>query len=196
MSEDKDPPSTLDGAGIEIIVKGGTTPSSYDQARAEQRRVAEIGRAHQDKQMLAAAQGDQLTTEGFVSSRLHSLRMMDSGAPRVVLYYLNRDRTVRQECVSEIAILADGDQIFTLVCPKCLERGEPPDSSQLMVRKSHRKWFLDTKRQGQLVELVDPWGQKFSVRICGTVYSEETLRCTNFNCAWAVRVEDSKVVEV
>ena len=146
--------------------------------------------------MAAAARGDQMTNDGFVSSRLHSLRLMDSGAPKVVLYYLNRDGTVRQSCVSEFVMLPDGDELFTMVCPKCLERGIPSGDCQLQIRKSHRKWYRDPKKEGTLVLLEDPYGKPFQVRICGTIYSEEILRCSNFNCNWAVRIEDSKVVAV
>jgi hypothetical protein len=200
MSEDKGERSTLGGAGPEIIVKGGTVPSSYEKEREEQRKAALLGQEHQDKQMRAAAAGDQLTPDGFVSSKLHSLRMMDSGSPRLVLYYLNRDKTVRQECVSELVVTPDGDEVFTMICPRCLERGEPAARAQIMVRKSHRKWELDTREEGKFIMLVDPYGEPFSVRICGTVSCQDTLRCANFNCNWAVRVESrggrTEVVEV
>jgi hypothetical protein len=197
MSEPKERSgSSLDGILPEIIVKGGTTSSRYDNERAKAAHAAELGRAHQDKQMQAAQIGDAFTDQGFVHSRLHSLRLMDSGSPQIVLYYLNKDKTVRQSCVGEVVVTPDGDEVFTMVCPRCLERGEPHGSSQMMIKKSHRKWELDTRKQGTVVLLEDPWGKPFQVKICGTIWCEETLRCSNFNCAYAVRVEDSKVEEV
>jgi len=191
MSDPKDPPSTLGGLP-EIIIKGGTTPSSYDKQRAEEQRLTELGRAHQDKQMQAAQAGDQMTQDGFVSSRLHSLRLMDSDAPKLVFYYMLRDKTVWQECVGEILVSPEQEEFFVLVCPRCVERGESAARSQMLVRKSHRKWFLDTRKAGTLVRLV-AWGTERWIRICGTVTCEEILRCSNFNCNWAVRIDDSKV---
>lgn len=193
MSDPKDTPSTLGGGAPEIIIKGGTAPSSYDRERETGRRMGELGREHQDKQMRAAAAGDQITSDGFVSSRLHSLRLADSDAPKLVFYYMNRDKTVRQECVGEILYTPEQEEFFTLVCPKCIERGEPADRAQVMVRKSHRIWELDIRKAGTLVRLRDPWGKEFWVRLAGTVTAQDTLRCSNFNCDWAVRVDDSKV---
>jgi hypothetical protein len=195
MSDDKEAPSTL-GAGPLIIVKGGTTPSSYDRAREEERHQTEQGRLHQDKQMRSAAIGDRMTSEGFVSSRLHSLRMLDGGSPRLVLKYMNRDGTVRQYGTSEVVELPDGDALFIMVCPRCLERGEPHGRCQVIVRRSHRKWEIDVKKMGEFVELVDPYGKPMHVRLIGTVSSDEILRCANFNCNWAVRIENSEVREV
>jgi hypothetical protein len=196
MSDPEKGGSSIGASPLQIIVKGGTTSSAYDKQRAAQKHAAELGREHQDKQQRAADFGSGLTKDGFVSAHLTSLRMMDNGSPRLVFYYLNRDKSVRQECVGEIVMTPEGDELFTLVCPKCLERGESHGSAQVMVRKSHRKFFLDTRKQGTLVQLVDPFGKPFHVRICGTIYCEEILRCTNVGCTWAVKIADSKVEEV
>jgi hypothetical protein len=197
MSDEKGA-SSIGASPLQIIVKGGTTSSAHDKQRAQQQQLTELGRAHQDKQMAAAATGDQMTKDGFVSSHLTSLRMLDSGSPRAVLYYLNRDKSVRQECIAEI-ILADGaDMTFTMVCPKCLERGEPHGSAQVMVKKSHRRWELDTRRAGEVVPVWDPFHeQMMGIRIVGTINAgDEILRCANVGCTWAVKIADSKVMEV
>lgn len=196
MSDGKEDASSIGASPLQIIVKGGTTSSAYDKERAKQQQLTELGRAHQEKQMQAAAEGDQMTKGGFVSSHLTSLRMMDSGSPRLVLYYLNKDKSIRQECVAELVVMPDGDALFTMVCPKCLERGEPHGSAQVMVRHSHRKFHLDQRKAGTVVMLTDPFGKPFQVRICGTVTCEEILRCANVSCTWAVQVSDSKVYEV
>lgn len=193
--------STIGASPLTVIVKGGTTSSAYDKARNEQKQLTELGRAHQEKQEQASKAGAVMTKEGFVHSKLSSMRMMDNGSPRVVFYYLKKDKTVWQECVGELVMLPDGDELFTLVCPKCLERGEPHGSSQVMVKKSHRKWALDTRtraqggKAGTMVQLIDPYGKPFHVRICGTVYVDDIVRCANFGCTWAVRIADSKVEE-
>jgi len=196
MSDTPKGGSSLGASPLQIIVKGGTTSSAHDTERAKQKAMTELGRAHQDKQQRAADMGSGMTKEGFVSAHLTSLRMMDSGSPRLVLYYLNRDKSIRQECVAELVMTPDGDSLFTLVCPKCLERGESHGSAQVMVRHSHRKFFLDQRKNGTIVMLTDPFGKPFQVRICGTVTCEETLRCSNVGCTWAVKIADSKVEEV
>jgi hypothetical protein len=193
---EKEGKSTMGPSPLQIIVKGGTTSSAHDKERAKQLHAAEVGRAHQDRQMAAAAKGVQMTDKGFVAAHIESLRLMDGGSPRVVFYYLNRDKSVRQECVGEIAMMADGDELFTLVCPKCLERGEPHGSAQVMVKKSHRKWELDTRKAGTIVLLTDPFGKPFQVKLCGTVHCYEPLRCSNVGCTWAVKIYDSRVEEI
>jgi hypothetical protein len=197
MSDAKKDASSI-GASPVIIVKGGTTSGAYDKQRAQQQQLTELGRAHQDRQMADAAAGDRMTKDGFVSSHLTSLRMMDSGSPRAVLYYLNRDKSVRQECISEIVLANGDDMTFTMVCPKCLERGEPHGSAQIMVKKSHRKWELDTRRAGEVVPVFDPFhNQMMGIRIVGTINAgDEILRCANLGCTWAVKIADSKVMEV
>jgi hypothetical protein len=198
MSDTKDggSGSTLGASPLQIIVKGGTTSGAYDKERAKQRHAAEAGRAHQDKQHAAAAVGNRMTERGFVSAHIDSLNLLDSGSPRVVFYYLRRDKSVMQECVGEIVVLPDGDELFTLVCPKCLERGESHGSAQVMVKKSHRKWELDTKKAGEIVFLTDPFGRPFQVRICGTIECDEPLRCSNVGCAWAVKIDKGNVREI
>lgn len=195
MSDPVKPPSSLGGAPVApmVIMKGGTTSSAYDRQLAIEKAAGEQGRAHQAKQQRAAAFGAGHTKDGFVHASLTSLPMFDTTSPRVVLYYLNVDKTVRQECVSELAVLGDGDTIFTLVCPKCLERGVSAGQAQMMVRKSHRKWELDMRRQGEVIRLRDPDGKPFGVKICGTINMDETVRCANAHCTWAVRIADSKV---
>jgi len=190
--------SSIGASPLQIIVKGGTTSSAHDKERAKQKAMADLGRAHQDKQQIAADQGTRMTKDGFVSSRLTSLKMMDGGSPRAVLFYLNKDKSVRQECISEVVLANGEDMTFTMVCPKCLERGEPHGSAQIMVKKSHRRWQLDTKRAGEVVPVFDPFhNQMMGIRICGTINAQdEILRCSNFGCTWAVKIANSKVEEV
>lgn len=198
MSDPEKGGSSIGASPLQIIVKGGTTSSAYDKERAKQQAMTELGRAHQDKQQRAADQGSRMTKDGFVSAHLTSLKMMDGGSPRAVLYYLNRDKTVRQECIAEVVMLPDGDMTFTMVCPKCLERGEPHGSSQMMIKRSHRRWELDERRAGEVIPVYDPFHkQMMGIRICGTINAtDEILRCANFGCTWAVKITDSRVEEV
>jgi len=192
MSDTK--PLPTGGVPVQVLVRGGTTSSTHDRRREETKEASERGRERLDRQRRSVAAGDRLTEGGFVASRMHSLRLMDSGNPKLVLYYMNRDGTVRQECVSEILITGT-DELFIMVCPKCLERGEPEGLSQMKIQKSHRKFFIDTRRAGEHISLLDPDGKKFHVRICGTVSCDDVIACDS--CGnYRVRIENSKVWEV
>ncbi len=114
--------------------------------------------------------------------------MMDNGSPRVVFFYLNKDKSVRQRGVGDVVGTPDGDMLFTMVCPKCLERGESHGSSQVMVKNSHRKWGIDTRSQGKTVQLLDPDGVPFYVKVCGAIWVNDIVKCSNVNCTWAVRI--------
>lgn len=135
-----------------------------------------------------------MTREGFTAAKLHSLKMMDRGHPQLVLYYMNRDGTVKQECISEVFFVGP-DAGFTLVCPRCLERGEPHGESQMQVMNGHRKFYLDQRKAGTMVQLTDPDGNPIWVRICGTVSCDDVIACDSCGL-FRARIEDSKVWEV
>jgi len=202
MSDDKaDAPKYEFGVPV-VIVKGGTSTGAYDREREKRKADAEMRRAQLDEQMAAGRQGATVDQSGFTLARLGSARMVTEHSPRLVLYYMNRDHTVRQECKSEITTTehptdpARLDMTFALVCPRCLERGEPQGESQMLVRESHRKFWIDERTKGSVIALRDPWGNLDPVIICGTVTVQDIVRCKNYNCNYAVRINDSKVYEV
>lgn len=185
----------MGGVAPVVIVKGGTTSSRYDQQIKLKEADAERRRQIQDQREQRA---QNLVGEDGSIATLGSHRLINGASPRLVLQYLNRDRTVRQECISEITQIEGKDPgtldtMFSLVCPKCLERGLPQGESQLFVKDSHRKFFLDTKKAG--VQVVEYGYMKQIVHICGTVTVNDVIRCSNYNCTWAVQIADSKVME-
>lgn len=185
-----------------VIMKGGTSSSSYDKEMAKRNADAERRRALQDEQAAVAAQGAKVDKDGFSLGRLGSARMVTQQSPRLVLYYMNKDKSVRQECKSEITFYehptkpGEMDMMFAMVCPRCLERGIAQAESQMLIKAAHRKFWLDEKLKGQIVALRDPWGNLDPVLICGTVTVQDVIRCANYNCNYAVRINDSKVYEV
>jgi hypothetical protein len=194
--------TTLSFKGIpikapEVFVKGGTTSSRYDNLQAEKAANAEARRKHED----ALAQlVDDAPNDGAIA-RTGSQRMVTAESPKLVLRYLNRDGSIRQECISEItffpvpnSLIGEIDQMFTLVCPRCLERGIVSGESQLMIQSRHRKWHLD-ERHRMLVPVETPDGP-IIVHQAGTVTCDDIIRCSNFNCTWAVRIDNSNVREV
>lgn len=195
MSEDRTG-FKVGGVAPTVIMKGGTTSSRYDSEMAKKQADAEKRRQHQDVQMSIAKKN--AGADGSIA-RLGSHRMLGSDSPRLVLQYLNKDRSVRQECISEIthvngANQGELDMMFSLVCPKCLERGLPQGECQLFVKNSHRKFHLDVRKAGpQRVE--SAFGTQI-VLVCGTVSVDDIVRCSNFNCTWSVRIDASKVLEI
>ena len=180
-----------------IIIKGGTTSSTYDNKIAEQLADAEKRRAHED---WVADKVERAPEEGAIA-RIGEQKFLTNESPRLVLYYMNKDGSVRQECLSEItmypipgSLVGALDIMFTLVCPRCLERGVPHGESQLMVQNRHRKFHRD-ERQKKLVQVMTSFGPQIVHQDC-TVTVDDIVRCSNFNCNWAVRIGDSKVWEV
>lgn len=199
MSEDEksEPGSAMDGF---VFVKGGTSTSRYDNEMARRRADADNRRVGQD-QMGAIGQRGVRPGE---AARLGSNRFLTETTPRVVLLYRNKDKTVRQECISELVEVESKEQgrldrLFVMVCPRCVARGVPQGESQVIVRSSHRKFYLDDSegKKNQIVVVRDPIsGHPAPVLIAGTIYCEEILRCNNYNCDWAVKIADSCVDEV
>jgi hypothetical protein len=213
MSDDEGPKpgsgqvTAIGGVPI-AIVKGGTTSSRYDRELQRREADAERRRKHEDRVRQIVA-----TQEGGVARLGVTSFMRDM--PRVVFFYMNRDGTVRQECVSEINFTegptqGSVDMFFTLICPRCLERGVPAGDAQLKVHNSHRKFFLREERhtvklgihnsvvlgRGEIVDLRTPDGDPWTVVVCGSISVQDILRCSNYNCNWAVRIDESRVYEV
>jgi hypothetical protein len=184
--------------GVPIgLVRGGTTTSSYDKLVASQEQDAKRRRAGQDAMYAVRARRRRLGE----MVRLGSLSFVNQTTPRLVLNYLNADRTVRQQCVSELTLIPAADRpnewvlTFTLVCPRCVARGVPQGQAQMFVRDEHRKFWIDERKKGT-VQVEYAWGWREAIYIAGTVTVQDIIRCDNYNCNYAVHIEDSNVLEV
>jgi len=195
-----------------VFVKGGTSTSTYDNEMARRRDDARKRRDHEDRVADIASRG----IRPGEAARLGEQRFVNQSTPMLVLFYMNRDGTVRQEAISEITMMEGGKQgeldlMFTLVCPRCVERGVPQGESQMMVRNSHRPFELHEDeravrfgvevrkfKKGQTVMVPHPFAPltQIAIIIAGTVWCKDTVRCDNYNCNYAVRIEGSQVVEV
>lgn len=181
-----------------IIVKGGTTSGRHDREMQRRKADAERRRGVQDAMY---RRRDLAKTQGGVA-RIGETLLLNQGSPRLVLNYLNADGSLRQQCKSEITVVPKKDRpnewetVFALVCPRCLERGLPAGESQMLVRDSHRKFDIDESKKGTVIMLDYAWGYREPVVIAGTVTCHDVIRCNNYNCNYAVRIEDSKVIEV
>jgi hypothetical protein len=193
------PVATLDATKITttLIIKGGTSTSATDRDNEWRRHDAEKRRKEQDAMYAvrdtAAQRGDAV--------HLGSHQFVNETSPKLVLDYLNRDGSIRQQAISEITMPpleggADGqlDMMFTMVCPRCVARGVPMGNAQMMIRNSHRKFFLDERTKGvKTVEFA--WGQRQVVVVAGTVTVQDLIKCDNVNCDFRCRIDKSQVRE-
>ena len=195
MSGDKVSGFTAGGVPIGIV-KGGTTSSRYDNHVAKEEEAARGRRAVQDA--MYAKRAEKRKPGELV--RLGSMNFVNQTTPRLVLSYLNKDKTVRQQAISEITMIpiegrsGEVEMTFTMVCPRCVARGVPQGQSQMHVRESHRKFWLDERQKG-VVKVEFGWGEKQIVMIAGTVTCQDKIRCDNTNCDYVVRIDHSNVIE-
>lgn len=181
------------GSGPTLIVKDGTRSSREDNRIRKLEADAERRRRHQDTQARMSHQG--VGADGSVA-RLGNRRMVTQDSPSLLLRYKKGDL----ECKSEITMVQSPggvgmEPMFTLVCPRCIERGTPQGQAQLQVRNSHRKFDVDTSKAGpQRVHVGNGVNQILMVH--GTVTVHDVVRCSNTGCGWRARITDSIVTEV
>lgn len=177
-----------------ILFKGGTPSSSWEKEQKEKQENARRRRQHQDAQFALSKQG-MSGDNGLGIARLGSKRLITDDAPRLILNYRNYD----QEGISEITFVPRQDKpsememMFTLVCIGCLKRGVRLEEAQLMVRESHRQFSIDDRLKNKKPRMVEGFGL---VTPAGLVSAKDIIRCTNYNCNWAVKVIESVVDEV
>lgn len=143
-------------------------------------------------------------------ARIGETSFVNNSTPRLVLHYLNHDKTIRQSAICEITAdpTVDAEKIgkammFTMVCPRCVARGVPMGDAQMLVRDSHRRWTLHTEKDvgkgypgaGDVVMVEFGWGQREPVIVAGTVSCHDLIRCDNHNCDYAVNIDHSRVFE-
>lgn len=174
-----------------ILVKDGVMSSQFENDMKQREQDAQRRRQHQDQQYKMSQQ--RVGADGGIA-RLGSSRMITQDAPHLVLYYRKYD----QECVSEITMVPkpgspEMELMFTLVCIKCLNRKISQGEAQLMVRQSHRNFWIDDRAHNRMpVKL----SNGALVNPAGKVTVADVVRCTNTGCGWAVKIIDSVVDEV
>ena len=177
-----------------IIVKDSAVlPDSFQNEMRAREENAKARRAHQDTQASMSKQG--VGEDGSVS-RLGNNNFIKNDAPRLVLTYRQYNN---QQCISEATMVpkldkpSEVEMMFTLVCMKCIIRGVPMAEAQLMVRESHREFWIDDRPQHKKPQVVEHIGV---VNPAGVVSAKDVIRCSNFACGWAVKINDSIVEEV
>lgn len=184
-------------AGIQGIVRGGTTTSAYDNALQASMADAEKRRDQDDAEhrlaQVPVEQGGALMFERELAPRMTS--------PRVLIRYVGKGRDVLSEQLCELVVDDSSgreEHLLIFVCPACFERGVPSGFAQCHVKASHRKWFVDTKNAGQIMAARNsdaPSGQEFYTS-AGTIMDTDVLRCDNVNCGCAFKIHNNTMYRV
>lgn len=160
-------------------VKGGTNTSLHDaevkrkRAEAEQRRTQESAR-----QKTAAKDPVAARTSNLLGREQH---------PAVVLEIRNSDGHPEEFIKCELVVGATpGELVLVMCCPFCSRR-HGMDESQFKFSNKHRKFELDTRRQGEL--WVNPLDPREFVTLAGTIQLTEAVSCPT--CAWRFKIDNS-----
>jgi hypothetical protein len=184
-----------DGCDIEVMVRGGTTSSKWDLEQAKIVAEAEARRKQLDEDRKLASipveQGGAMMFDRNFSDPLK--------APKVLLRYHTSDMDL--EILCELIVDDDKeDVILQFVCPQCVKRGMHPGEAQCTVRDSHRGWHLDMRDAGQIkyAETVDMAGRKIREPyvFAGVIKDTDTLRCSQYNCGRAYKIDNNILHDV
>lgn len=179
----------------EVIIKDPSANSRWFEEHIQrQTQDAERRRRHQDTQAKLAQR--RMGAGGV--ARMGSHRMITPDAPRLVLHYQKYgfDCLAEVTWVPKLSTPGEQEMMFTLVCPRCVLRKVPQGEAQLIVRESHRKFWIDDRPQNKRPTMVNMWGKEQQITPAGKVSVNDTVRCSNTGCGWTARITDSIVVEV
>jgi len=176
------------------IVKNGTTSTKYDVEVAKSKSESEERRKTQDNFINIAKKHKSINEVADIQSR-----NLTGPENHLVFHYMTKDGSIKDTCSSNLIAQpmegrSDMDLMFDIVCPDCIARGIPQDQAQMLVRNSNRKFTFDERPQ--LMVTFDEGYLPIEQPVCGTISSEETIRCNNYNCTFACKIEDSKVWRV
>jgi len=184
-------------AGIQGIVRGGTTTSAYDNALQASMADAEKRRDQDDADKRLA----QVPVERGGAMMFQREFAPQMTSPRVLIRYVGKGRDVLSEQLCELVVDDSSgreEHMLIFVCPACFERGVPSGFAQCHVKSTHRKWYIDTKEAGQIKAARNsdaPSGQEFYTT-AGTVMDTDVLRCDNVNCGAAFKIHNNVMYRV
>ena len=181
-TEPSPPPVTDEPWRTQVWVRGGTTTSRFDNLIAKQHADAEARRAEQDADRAA------VRNEG---ARMYSHNFTDSiSDPKVILRFNDTKLGVDIEMMCEL-VLDDvsGENLLLFLCPDCLARGIPSDLAQRRVSERARAWHLDTRDRGKMGRYTDAWGRPQMYLKAGTIVDTDILRCPEFGCTFACKID-------
>lgn len=179
--------SEAEKSKLQLIVRGGTTTSAFDNEMAQKMADAEVRREEDEKVkkigQIPIEQGGGVMYEANFSD--------PTASPKVLIKYVGKGKEVRMEQLCELVFDdTSGDHMFIFVCPECFNRGIPSGFAQCHVRASHRAWHLDTKTAGEVKAVKNsdnPRGIEY-YQHAGDIMDSEILRCDGPNCGCAFKI--------
>lgn len=180
-------PAFAPSPGPVVWCKGGTTTSRFD---------AEVARAHAEAEARRKELDEDKRTVREEGAKMYSYEMAGALDPKVVLHYDDSKLGVRGDMLCELVEdEVSGDRILCLVCLDCISRGIPSDAAQMIVRDSHRAWHLDTKHRGEPGRYVANGQVQIYIK-AGSIAETDTLRCSAFNCTYAIKISNDQIRRV
>ncbi len=193
-------------APMGMWVKGGTPTSAYEKQLQKEDYDAEQRRKLQDAQAQAARTGklpDQLATRELAAGtagvgKLSSMRLGGSKSHASVVLALKhpKDTTIQDWIICELSQqpAADGkpELVLIMACPRCIKTlHRHPQRAQMTIRESNRKFWLDTRRAGEIFS--NPEDRNEVVTLAGTITTDGWITCPHLGCGYRFKIDDSVV---
>jgi hypothetical protein len=189
-----EPAPTLMGLPLAVFVKGGTTTEAWDRAKKRQYAQSDELRAAQDRRYDAI---EESKGKPNVAAGMLSRELLGRGNPKIVIEYVYGDSALNRDCLGELCMAQkvdnpdESEMVLLLVCPYCLHRTGRMEDSQVVIRESHRAFWLDDSKKRIWVNPVDG-----SVHpLAGNITLRDRVQCGALGCTWAFRIDDSKLRE-
>lgn len=163
----------------------GTMTSAYELQMQQQKEAAEKARKLEDSRRKAAEQNPD-------NAKQHRHVVGGNKAfPGIVLEVREpRDHKVLDYIECELTAQEDGTLALIIACWNCFAK--TGRNEQLTIRQNHRRFELDTRRQGEI--WVNPKNHQHIVTLAGTIQLTEVTTCPV--CAVRFVIDNSVVREL
>lgn len=174
-------------APMTSFVKGGTLTTNYENQLKQKRHDAEERRkAEADRHRIAAEKPMEARMGGadLGSRKNHAA---------IVLEFRNSDGKAEEFIMCELNAGRGDDPtelVLVMCCPYCAKR-VGSDEAQFHFSSKHKKFELDTRRQGEL--WVNPTNPREFVTLAGTIQLTEAVRCPGVGCQWRFKIDSSVI---
>lgn len=188
MSDDPKPtpaasPQRSIEAPLTSFVRGGSVTGAYEQAQKQKRADAEARRAQEAERQKTALLDP---TANISTTKLGGA----SSHAAIVLEVRNSEGKAEEFIICELTVDRDhADGLMLIVCcPFCAVR-HGSDEAQMTIRSRHRKFELDTRRQGEL--WVNPNKLSEFVHLAGTIHLTDVVTCPGLGCGKRFVIDNS-----
>jgi hypothetical protein len=165
------------------FVRGGSVTAAYERDQAIKRASAEKRRSEEAARQKIAASDP--------TANLSTTKLGGTGShASIVLEIRNSDGKAEEFIMCELTVDRDSPDGLMLIvcCPFCALR-HGSDEAQMTIRSKHRKFELDTRRQGEL--WVNPNRPTEFVHLAGTIHLTEPVTCPGLGCGRRFVIDNS-----